>query len=110
MSLCDHYIEKLWTGFQDDYSDQFLDKPEPKQPLHEAAWSLGQELEGKWTDDEYYYGRVARIFKNGKYKFVYDDGTMPRNLFAHEIRYRTPIVNFGSPDIQGMSLRLSLFT
>jgi hypothetical protein len=101
MGLTDHYFEKYWVGFQDNFADQYVDGPEPN-PAHQVDWQLGQELEGKWTDDEYYYGRISKIFKNGKFKFNYDDGTTPRNLFSHEIRHRTPIVKFGLPDIPGI--------
>lgn len=102
MGLTDHYFEKYWSGFLDDYVDLFLQR-EPAQAMQVIQWPLGEDLEGKWTDGEYYYGRVSKIFKNGKHKFVYDDGAKPRNLLPGEIRKRTPIVKFGLPDVQGIA-------
>ena len=100
LGFCDHYFEKFWQGYQDDFVAD--DSTTTNAAPIARQWILGQELECKWTDGEYYYGRISKVYKNGKFKFNYDDGDHARSVFATDMRERTPIVNFGRPDIPGV--------
>lgn len=48
----------------------------------EKVWTLGQLLEAKWTDGEYYYGKISKVYKNGKYAFEYTDGSKDKHRYA----------------------------
>lgn len=69
------------------------------ESLVESKWSVGQLLEAKWKDGEYYYGKVVKIYNNGNYKFDYDDGEKWLSVADNQIRERTPIVPFGESDV-----------
>ena len=57
------------------------------ESVEEKVWKVGQLLEAKWTDGEYYYGEVKKVWNNGKYSFKYTDGSkdIPRYVI-----YSTP--------------------
>lgn len=64
---------------------------------------MNEQLEGKWTDGEYYWGHVSQIYKNGNYAFHFEDGDKSRSLKEKEIRERTPIVPIDQSDISDSS-------
>lgn len=63
-------------------------------------WEVGQQLEAKWNDDEYYYGEVKKVYANGNYSFRFDDGDFSRSIDEKLIRERTPIIPFDQPDVE----------
>lgn len=92
----------------------------PESEEEERVWKFGEKLEAKWTDGEYYYGEISRVYKNGNYGFKYTDGSKDhhryvsylfpissfsffvltsRSLEGHLIRERTPIVSWDESDI-----------
>jgi hypothetical protein len=50
----------------------------------EKVWKVGQQLEAKWTDGEYYYGEVSKVYKNGNYGFKYTDGSKDLHRYAFD--------------------------
>lgn len=69
-----HYVHKFWPENSEDSSIEeglFTDEDEVEKETQ--AWVVGQELEAKWTDGNYYWGKVAKCYKNGKYNFHFDD-------------------------------------
>jgi hypothetical protein len=56
------------------------------ESVEEKVWKVGQLLEAKWTDGEYYYGEVKKVWNNGKYSFKYTDGSKDIHRYVHPFR------------------------
>jgi hypothetical protein len=92
-------INKHWVGEDENLSDESDSDDSIVEELKE--YYLGQKLEAKWKDGEYYYGEINKIYKNGNYGFTYTDGSKDkhRSIDVSLMRERTPIVDWNISDI-----------
>jgi hypothetical protein len=98
-----HLVDRFWEPESDESSEESSSHEMSSESDEPTVWSVGQQLEAKWKDDEYYYGEVAKVYANGNYSFRFDDGDFARSIEPHKIRERTPIVPFGQADVAGGS-------
>jgi hypothetical protein len=96
-----HLVNRFW---EESDSESSSESEEPEESDSESSmgprWEIDQLLEAKWTDGEYYYGKVTKVFANGSYSFRFDDGDFGRSILEKHIRERTPIVPFGQADLE----------
>ena len=94
-----HLVNRFWEE-ADSESSETESESDESESLMGPKWEIGQLLEAKYTDGEYYYGKVTKVFANGCYSFRYDDRDFLRSVKEKHIRERTPIVPFGQADIE----------
>jgi len=91
-------VNKFWTD-PDDLDDLSESDTEDESESEEKVWEVGDKAEAKWTDGEYYWGVITKVYKNGNYGFHYDDGDKSKSVPPNEVRERTPIVADDESDI-----------
>lgn len=93
MGAAKHYVNKLWEGDEEEVEE------EVEAELETKIWKEGDEAEAKFTDGEYYWGKISKAYKNGNFLFHFDDGDKSRSTEGRFIRERTPIVGPDESDI-----------
>jgi hypothetical protein len=78
-----HWINKLWDGKDEELEEESESEVSEieSSESEEIAWTVSQKLEAKWTDGEYYYGEITRVYKNGSYGFAYTDGSKDKHRY-----------------------------
>ena len=61
-------------------------------------WGVGDKAEAKWTDGEYYYGEITRVFKSkdkkDEYAFRYDDGDRYKYVNYNILNFSNSLTHF----------------
>lgn len=97
MGAAKHYVNKLWKGDEEEAEVEEVEEVEVE--VEKKVWKEGDEAEAKFTDGEYYWGKISKIYKNGNFLFYFDDGDKSRSMEGRFIRERTPIVGPDESDI-----------